>query len=38
MMLQRFIGGQEHSSGPMKCIVIHDSARLDGHGLRESAV
>ena len=37
-VLQRFIGGHDHSSGPMKCIIIHDSVRLDGHGLRESAV
>jgi hypothetical protein len=36
--LQRFIGGQDQPSGPMKCILIHDSARLVGHGLRESAV
>jgi hypothetical protein len=37
-MLQRFIGGNDQPSGPMKRILIHDSARLVGHGLRESAV
>ena len=36
--LERFIGGQDHPSGPMKCIIIHDSVRLDGPGLRESAL
>jgi cell division septation protein DedD len=34
---QRFIGGQDQPIGPMKCILIHDLARLVGHGLRESA-
>jgi 4,5-DOPA dioxygenase extradiol len=38
MSIQRFFGNQDHSSGPMKCIEIHDSARLGGPGFRESAV
>jgi hypothetical protein len=36
--VQRFIGNQDHSSEPVKCICIHESARLGGHGFRESVV